>query len=53
MLEGEMEITVAGVAHNLAAGDCLFMRLTDRNSFRNLSGRPARYAVILTLEPAA
>ncbi|HWA49120.1 MAG TPA: XRE family transcriptional regulator [Dongiaceae bacterium] len=53
MLDGEMEITVAGVAHNLSAGDCMFMRLTDRNSFRNLSGKPARYAVILTLEPAA
>lgn len=53
MLEGEIEITVAGVAHTLSAGDCLFMRLTDRNSFRNVSGQPARYAVILTLEPVA
>jgi transcriptional regulator with XRE-family HTH domain len=53
MLDGEIEITVAGVAHTLSAGDCMFMRLTDRNSFRNLSGKAARYAVILTLEPAA
>lgn len=53
MLDGEIEITVAGVVHRLGAGDCLFMRLTDRNSFRNASGKPARYAVVLTLEPAA
>ena len=53
MLEGEMEIAVAGAVHHLAAGDCLFMRLTDRNSFRNVSAKAARYAVILTLEPAA
>lgn len=53
MLEGEIEIAVGGAVHSLAAGDCLYMRLTDRNSFRNVSGRPARYAVILTLEPVA
>jgi quercetin dioxygenase-like cupin family protein len=53
MLDGEIEITVAGVAHHLSAGDCLFMRLTDRNSFRNVSGKPARYVVILTLEQSA
>lgn len=53
MLDGEIEIIVAGVAHHLSAGDCLFMRLTDRNSFRNVSGKPARYAVILTLEQSA
>jgi transcriptional regulator with XRE-family HTH domain len=53
MLDGEIEITVAGVAYTLSAGDCMFMRLTDRNSFRNLSGKAARYAVVLTLEPAA
>jgi transcriptional regulator with XRE-family HTH domain len=51
ILDGEMEITVAGVPHHLSTGDCLFMRLTDRNSFRNVSAKPARYAVILTLEP--
>lgn len=52
MLAGEMEVTVAGVVHRLATGDCLFMRLTDRNSFRNTSGQTARYAVVLTSEPA-
>jgi hypothetical protein len=29
------------------------MRLAEGNSFRNVSGRPARYAVILTVEPIA
>ena len=53
MLDGEIELTVAGAIHTLAAGDCMFMRLTDRNTFRNISGKPARYAVILSLEPVA
>jgi hypothetical protein len=29
------------------------MRLAEGNSFRNVGGRPARYAVILTSEPVA
>jgi hypothetical protein len=29
------------------------MRLTEGNSFRNISGKPARYAVILVVEPFA
>jgi len=47
VLAGEIEVSTAGATYNLAAGDCLHMRLTDGNSFRNVSGRPARYAVIL------
>jgi transcriptional regulator with XRE-family HTH domain len=47
VLAGEIEISTAGTTYNLAAGDCLHMRLTDGNRFRNVSGRPARYAVIL------
>jgi len=53
VLEGEIEITSAGAVYGLAAGDCLHMRLAEGNSFRNVSGKPARYAVILTSEPAA
>jgi transcriptional regulator with XRE-family HTH domain len=53
VLEGEIEIAWAGSAYSLAAGDCLHMRLADANSFRNVSGRAARYAVILTVEPIA
>ena len=53
VLEGAIEIATAGSVYSLAAGDCLHMRVGEGNSFRNVSGRPARYAVILTLEPNA
>jgi transcriptional regulator with XRE-family HTH domain len=53
VLAGEIEIELAGSGYRLSAGDCLHMRIADGNTFRNLSGRPARYAVILTLEPIA
>jgi transcriptional regulator with XRE-family HTH domain len=53
VLEGEIEIAFAGSVYSLAAGDCLHMRLAEGNAFRNVSGRPARYAVILTSEPVA
>lgn len=53
VLEGAIEITVAGATHSLDAGDCLHMRVAGGNAFRNASGKPARYAVILTLEPNA
>ena len=51
LLEGEIEVASAGTTWRLAAGDCLHMRLDQANSFRNVSARAARYAVILTLEP--
>ncbi len=50
MLAGEMEIETEGVTHRLAAGDCLHMT-SLRNTFRNRTALPARYAVILVLEP--
>lgn len=53
VLEGEIEAETGGVTHRLSAGDCLHMRLTGGNSFRNRSGEAARYAVILTSEPTA
>jgi len=53
VLEGEIEIAFAGSVYSLSAGDCLHMRLAEGNSFRNVGGRPARYAVILTSEPVA
>ncbi len=43
-----MEITLADKVYALKAGDCLHMRLDAGNAFRNVSGRAARYAVILT-----
>ncbi len=48
VLHGEMEITLANKTYDLKAGDCLHMRLDAGNAFRNVSGRPARYAVVLT-----
>jgi transcriptional regulator with XRE-family HTH domain len=53
VLEGEIEIASGGAVHSLVPGDCLYMRLADGNTFRNVSGRPARYAVILTTGSAA
>nr|WP_029004653.1 helix-turn-helix domain-containing protein [Azorhizobium doebereinerae] len=47
MLEGEMELTLAGETHRLAAGDCLAMTLSQPVAFANPAGRPARYAVVL------
>jgi transcriptional regulator with XRE-family HTH domain len=52
VLKGEIEIELAGAVYSLRTGDCLHMRLTEGNTFRNISGKPARYAVILTLETA-
>ena len=51
MLEGEIEIASGGAVHSLAAGDCLQMRVAEGNRFRNVGEGPARYALILTLEP--
>lgn len=53
VLSGEIEVDAGGSRYTLAAGDCLHMRVTEGNGFRNASGRPARYAVILTLERVA
>ena len=51
LLEGEIEIATDGAVHRLAPGDCLHMRIADGNTFRNISDQPARYAVILAMEP--
>jgi transcriptional regulator with XRE-family HTH domain len=53
VLKGAIEIAFGSSVYSLAVGDCLHMRLTEGNSFRNVSGKPARYAVILTLEAIA
>jgi transcriptional regulator with XRE-family HTH domain len=52
VLKGAIEIASGGAVYRLSAGDCLHMRVADGNTFRNVSGRPARYAVILAAEPA-
>lgn len=52
VLAGRIEIEMAGTVYHLGPGDCLHMKLIEGNSFRNRSGRPARYAVILVSESA-
>jgi transcriptional regulator with XRE-family HTH domain len=48
MLEGSVRISVGDTTHDLAAGDCLAMRLDRLIAFRNPTARPARYLVALT-----
>ena len=47
ILEGAMRLTAGDVTHELQAGDCLFMQLSDGQIFENPHAEPARYAVIL------
>lgn len=53
VLAGCIDVIMGETVYSLSHGDCLHMRLLEDNSFRNTSGKPARYAVILTLEPIA
>jgi transcriptional regulator with XRE-family HTH domain len=52
VLAGAIQISVGGAVQDLAAGDCLYMRVAEGNAFRNLGKEPARYAVIVTSEPS-
>lgn len=52
LLDGEMELRHGGQTWQLAAGDCLAMRLDGPLEYRNPSDRPARYAVLIAREPA-
>ena len=47
LLEGELQMTIAGTVHHLQAGDCLFMDLGDAFDFYNPGKGMAKYAVIL------
>jgi transcriptional regulator with XRE-family HTH domain len=48
VFEGQLNMSIDGVAHVLGAGDCLQMRLDCPISFQNLSVWNVRYAVVLT-----
>ncbi|MDR6874486.1 transcriptional regulator with XRE-family HTH domain [Bosea sp. BE125] len=48
VLAGEMVVTLGGVEHRLAAGDCLQMLLDGPIAYHNPGSAPARYAVVLT-----
>jgi transcriptional regulator with XRE-family HTH domain len=47
ILAGQIEITLSERVYSLATGDCLHMRPDEGITFRNVTGKPARYAVIL------
>ncbi|MFA7414068.1 MAG: XRE family transcriptional regulator [Rhizobium sp.] len=49
LFEGEMELTIGETVYRLEAGDCLHMNVGDVHAFRNPTGKPARYAVIIDL----
>jgi transcriptional regulator with XRE-family HTH domain len=49
VLDGELELTVDGRVHELAAGDCLRLRLWGRTRFRCPGPEPVRYAVVVVL----
>ncbi|GAA2899986.1 XRE family transcriptional regulator [Streptosporangium fragile] len=49
VLEGTVEITANGHAHELRAGDCLRFRLWGRSRFRCPGPEPVRYAVLVVL----
>lgn len=52
LLDGAMELSHGGRTWQLAAGDCLAMRLDGPLEYRNPTERPARYAVLIANEPA-
>ncbi|MFJ5779173.1 helix-turn-helix domain-containing protein [Streptomyces sp. NPDC093094] len=49
VLEGELEVTVQGVAHALGAGDCLRLRVWGPTRFRCGGDRPVRYVLAVVL----
>jgi transcriptional regulator with XRE-family HTH domain len=51
MLEGAMALTYGGHTHRLEAGDCLALRIDGPIEFRNPTRKPARYAVVIAVEP--
>ena len=52
VLEGTLDVTVGDQCHRLGAGDCLAMVLDQPITFHNAARKRARYAVVLTTEPA-
>ena len=48
--DGSLEVTVGGVAHRLAADDCLAMQLDAPITFHNRTRRATRYVVAIAAE---
>lgn len=53
VLAGEMKITVGKTTHHLQKGDCLAMPVYEPTMFHNPGRSTARYAVVVSPEPAA
>lgn len=49
LLEGGIDVTVAGTAHHLRRGDCLRFRLWGATRFHCPGPEPARYALVVVL----
>ncbi|WBS03029.1 XRE family transcriptional regulator [Pseudoduganella sp. SL102] len=52
MIEGRMEITVGTSCWDLAAGDCLVMRLDEPSTYHNPGTIPARYLIAQVMQAA-
>ncbi len=49
VLDGAVEVTACGVAHEIRTGDCLRFRLWGSTRFRCLGDVPVRYALLIVL----
>jgi glyoxylate utilization-related uncharacterized protein len=52
VVEGRVELSVAGATHALDAGDCLAMGLEGPIAFHNPAAHDARYVVALAADAA-
>ena len=50
MIEGQMEITVGDTRWDLAAGDCLVMRLDEPSTYHNPGTTAARYLIAQVMQ---
>ena len=50
MIEGQMQITVGDTQWDLAAGDCLVMRLDEPSTYHNPGTGPARYMIAQVMQ---
>ncbi|QEL24427.1 XRE family transcriptional regulator [Bosea sp. F3-2] len=53
VLQGRLDLSVDGLLHELAEGDCLQMHLRGAIIYRNPGTTPVRYAVILAAKSGA
>jgi transcriptional regulator with XRE-family HTH domain len=51
VLRGTIDFTIGADTHRLHTGDCLATRLDRPTMFHNPTARPARYAVVVVVEP--